>query len=53
MLSFFSPPKVRCKYCQNEFNPTELNAKVKSAKERVNPLVAEGKSYSCSQCGMI
>ncbi len=42
---------IKCKYCQNEFNPTELNVKVKSAKERVNPLVAKGKSYSCSQCG--
>ena len=42
---------VKCKYCQTEFNPAELNVTVKHAKERTNPLVAEGKSYSCTQCG--
>ena len=42
---------VKCKYCQTEFNPTTLEVTVKHAKERKNPLVAEGKSYSCTQCG--
>ncbi len=42
---------VTCEYCKSEFEPTKLNTKVKTAKERKNPNELSGKSYTCSQCG--
>ena len=44
---------VKCTYCGSEFNPKELNEKVKTAKEvkEIKEEEVEGKSYSCSQCG--
>ena len=40
---------VKCTYCGSEFNPKELNEKVKTAKESKDEF--EGQSYSCTQCG--
>ena len=42
---------VKCPYCKSNFNPEKLDAKVKTAKKKDNPLSATGKSYTCSQCG--
>ena len=49
----FDPSKqsVTCPYCRSEFDPSKLEVTVKHAKERKNPLMENGKSYTCSQCG--
>ena len=42
---------VKCSYCGSEFNPKEMNSKVKMAKEKKPTGEYEGKGYSCTQCG--
>ena len=43
--------KVTCPYCRSDFDPTNLEVKVKTSKKKDNPLSATGKSYTCAQCG--